>query len=359
MAKMRDIKVVVLSACAFLYGCHQSGGHTLDRYLLMRSWVANSPAMLVVVPVRASTRKLAFYSLQVRLPVGWRVLSQRKGKPGPSSCVLGIPHYATGGQPESKDVFRARIFAFTSDRPASMRTYARDLASVYTWRKYRGLGGVSRFFSKYRSPWELIRAVYRTDARLLDCPNDAMDRRLRCLLSLRVFTFTEIRFFWEGQRLRAAIKVFPRPAPWHYLVDAVLFNEKGQDCGYLALQSRSLRKRQAVFAVAEMLSAARFVRGTSPTSRPQRPSTPPRRTGISVNLNGRKGGIRRCRGRSQKRRVRIPTPPGVDKAMRGCPRIKALVLCSLIIEDFGCVISASSLTLAWDSGTLNERESGA
>ncbi len=267
--KRTSIAVIVLSVCTFLYGCPQSGGHTLDKYLLSRSWVVNSPAILVVAPVLASTRKLSFGSLQVSLPVGWRVLSHGKGKSGPSRWTLGIPHYTTSGQPASKSAFHARLFAFTADRAASMRVYAHNLASVYIRRKYRNFGGTSRFFSKYRSPWALIRAVYSTDARLLDCPFGATDRRLRCLLSLRVFTFTQICFFWEGQRLRAAIKVFPRPVPWHYLVDAILFNRKGQDCGYVALQSRSLRQQQAVFAIAELLSTATFMGGASPTSRPQ------------------------------------------------------------------------------------------
>lgn len=251
-----------------LGGCHVSTAHTLDHYLLTRPWVVNAPAVLVVAPVRTSKRKLVTGKLHVLLPVGWRVLSRKKWTSGAVRWTLGVPPIAAGRPPASKNSPPTRVYVFAFDHPpSSMRPYAHDLASVYIRREYRNLGDVSRFFSKYRSPWDFFMAVYGTDPRLVRCATGAARARMRCLLWLRATLLSQVRFSWEGPRLRAVIKVFPRPVPWHYFVDAVLFDDKGQDCGYVALQSRSLRKRQAVFAVAELLSSATLVRDASPIAR--------------------------------------------------------------------------------------------
>ncbi len=240
-----------------LGGCHLSTARTLDHYLLTRPWVVNAPAVLVVAPVRTSKRKLVVGKLHLRLPVGWRVLSRKKWTSGAVRWTCDIPPIATGGRLASKNSSPARVYVFAFDHsPSSMRPYAHDLASVYIRREYRNLGGASRFFSKYRSPWGFFMAVYGTNPRLLRCATGAARVRVCCLLWLRATLLSRVRFSWEGPRLRAVIEVFPRPVPWSYYIYAIFFNRKGDDCGCIALKSRALSRRQAVFAVAELLSTA-------------------------------------------------------------------------------------------------------
>lgn len=264
--------VVVLSVFAFLGECRQSAAHTLDTYLLTRPWVVNSPATLVIAPASLSKRKLVIGSLHMRLPAGWRVLSgQAKvhSQAVVGSWTFGIFHPHTGRKGPITKLWHVRVTADVANHPAGIADYGHLFAGVYLRKEYRGFGGAPVFFAKYRSPWALYRAVYGTDPRFLGCARGRFARRLRCLLWLRVFVFSGVRFFWQGARMRASFKVrFPdKWDPGHPFFDVEIFNRAGDDHGFLAVRSPDLPERQAVFAVAELLSTARFARGASPTSR--------------------------------------------------------------------------------------------